>query len=429
MLKYLLVLISLLSNLSLPALADEPSFFRSTYDSVISAHAVTGSARGIEALYYNPAGLGRPLNLFDKTPLIKIDMTFGPRGFLSPTNFRKFKSRSKVDLESALKDVKLVSEELEGKVDEDTFLATSLNIPSLVLPYFAMQGFADAEVYSDGLSDKDFVKFGVNAKTGMVLGFGIPIQQFSIGYSVYVLALSQVSANPSKSLFDQTMDHLQKDTFDEKQLKYSEFTEAELGSALGHNVGVQFRPFVENRSAIGVSLLNVGGTSFDMPLQKYIPAVQKGVDSFEKAAQKNGVEVKKPSKLPQMMNIGVCLDTPENEFIRTEMNIEFSDALGNTIKNKLALSTRFTLHTPDEFLNIFNDSLSNLGFISLHVNGGYRPSVSNAVAGGIDINGQIEKLNGFINIGFDVAWINQYVNKVLRERVATSFAINFRMSM
>lgn len=413
-----------------PAYSGDFGMFHSPLSGVMRAHAVTASARGTESLYYNPAGLASKEHRQDNLLLLKIDSMIGPELNFSAKSFKYQIDKDDMDIEQSIKKAQELAALLRSQVDHDTYLQTTIELPSLTLYHFGFQPFAHMELSTQLDNDAGRVKLDATVKSGFITGFSVPFPYVSLGYSSYFVTQSSLHLAPPQQTFNQMVNAVTAKSFAANQYDFPSFSESKLGSAIGHNLGILFTPFLNNPSALGIAILNVGGTDFDFNLGKISPAYQAGSQKLDERLAIYGVKMQKPDRIPQLINMGLHLASPFNPYFQSEINMDVTDISGRTVKEKLGFSAAATLHTPDQLSssNSAKGSPNNTGLLGFRMASGYRAHNMQSVLTGLMVNGHVQKLKGLLHLGVDYIWLIKTIQETPRKRHGFSLDLNFHMA-
>ena len=85
------------------------------------------------------------------------------------------------------------------------------------------------------------------------------------------------------------------------------FSELKYGTAIGSNVGLIFRPFEENISAVGLSYLNAGDTFFYNDTYTHELIEQRSEKVIEDLVREYSLTESLPEKLTGVLNLGLNL--------------------------------------------------------------------------------------------------------------------------
>lgn len=303
------------------------------------AEALTSTARGSDCLFYNPA------NLANERPHLGILGVEATADRDSVERVRDYQSQ----------DSKLVSgedfalDEFYRKLNSDKpiNLKSTARILDLVLPFFAISTIGVIKASSNRNTDS----YHMNTYTdvGIIGGLGLSFMGFSLGVSRFSVLRAGLESNPSLSQFAVIDDAIKSDTFSDELLPFDEFTSFQYGSVAGTNIGALFQIFSENPSSIGIAVLNVGSANSSSKSSIKRKDFKDLETKLFTEAEKHGITVSVPEKIPQMLNVGANLaygNSDDPLFAR--IACDYQDIGGDFIEHKLAIASELSLVLTDE---------------------------------------------------------------------------------
>jgi len=152
------------------------------------------------------------------------------------------------------------------------------------------------------------------------------------------------------------------------------------GGARGHNIGILYRFFDDNPSALGVSVLNAGKAKFGEGSLIHSRELKDVEEKAREEAQNYDVELKKPDTIPQIVNAGLTLGIGDSENIfRATATAEYDDIGGDTLDNKFGASWEIGLELPDKLAMMTvwpiyekDKNVIHMGLLGISAFGGYR---------------------------------------------------------
>lgn len=267
--------------------------------------AFTAVADDQNALYYNPAGLGRleQWSLEVISPILGINSNITENA----SDIQDILGGGSSSQKDAIEKIGPVIETISG---ENNYFRAGL-APYFVMPRFGVAGYAqvESEIVPHGQAVPSIIDFDFTGDTDLRMGYAHNFfgKKLSVGASVAYKERVQVLLEEF-SLFDLTEISKTKDKQDELIKKY-----LRAGWGVGVDTGILFTPVATWSPTLGVSILNVGDVSFRKggPLSGLVDENAKGSSGL-------------PSNLPQSVNMGVSVTPAFGNWI-TRASFDYRD--------------------------------------------------------------------------------------------------------
>ena len=348
---------------------------------------------GLEALYYNPAALAHS------------DVNVGVVGVEGAADEVSITKSQEVDKEDDQ------VEQVFSRVSagDPVYVDVVSRVLDIALPYFAVNSFYRVllESQSPIMGESDLYQTEMNVDFGAILGFAVGYKGYSIGYSSYLLRRTGLTMTPSEAQMSTIKTAIDADSFNEETVDFRDFSTVTSGGAQGGNLGLMARPFEGNIFAIGLSVLNMGGTKFEDTL----PLENSQYDELEKdldeAANVYSIDKSLPDDIPEIVNVGlnVGIGGTDEDIAKAELSLDYNDVGGSSIVNKFAASTEFGLSIPDILalktsvqIAKYQEKLIHMGLSSITVQAGARPGSYSSYGGVLGFHFGYEKKVSLIKL-------------------------------
>ncbi len=269
--------------------------------------------------------------------------------------------------------------------EKPIFAEVITRLPELSLPFFSLASFVRVSLQSESPSEaRNTANYSTEfqADLGAIAGIGIRYGGFALGYSSYVLRRAQLLSTPSPDQMTAAQEAITTKSFSENTLPFRDFTAVNSGGTAADNIGIMYRPFEDNISALAIAILNVGGAKFSSKL----PLNNKNYEKIEaqilEAANTYQVSTKTPESIPEIISAGINLGVGggNQDFAKLELSIDHNDIDGNLIENKTAVSAEAGLALPDPIamasafqIAVIEDKIVHMGLKKITATAGIRP--------------------------------------------------------
>jgi hypothetical protein len=352
------------------------------------AEAMTTSARGGSALYYNPACL--VFNSFD-LQLIGIEAIVDRRLVDAKKEYDERKKIGDTNLNAN-------SEENLKRVYDLLFYGNDINatanahIINFSVPYAAIQSFASTSVTTGTNDASQNASADLTSRAGVIGGFAIKIGSLAIGISKYFLIESSIHEEISFQQISSIRQAMQEDPATIQSIRYSDFTKATLGNSEGYNLGTFYQFIKDNPSGIGISILNAGASPFRKALPRRYAKLNSYQNDYEQKADEYGIELELPAKIPQLTNLGILMGMGggAQDIFTANLALDYDDLNGEylDVDRKFAASTEVGLILADEMAMLLRGKIPfynpetketkgagiYVGLLGFKLNAGVRPN-------------------------------------------------------
>lgn len=329
-------------------------------EGMTKAEAMTMSARGTSALFYNPACL--IYNRFDFR-LGGIEAIVDKR-LLDTGNEQSERKKigSTSTQSSGEDDMKRAYDLLLS--DQALNAVANARLIDFAIPYIGIQNFMSTELTAGHVPDaaEPTVQADFMLRTGTIGGIAMKIGPWAIGYSKYFLIESNLEERLTLDQIDSIKSQIEVDPSAANSIDYSSFTRATYGNTDGENLGLLYQPFDDNPSGFGLTVLNAGGSSFRRELPRQYSKLKPYQSDLEQKVDELGIEMNLPEKVPQMVNAGLMLGHGGSRHDAFTINfaLDYDDIGGSYLdeNKKFAASTEFGLMLPDELAMLLRQEIS-----------------------------------------------------------------------
>ena len=277
------------------AIASENISINYNVSSASSSEAGNASVTGSQALFYNPAGLA--YNYYSLR-VLGSDLQADTRNSEDSTEILgKLRNNKLKDLFSLEKLYSFAEE------SDSYFISPSYSLLEVVVPYFSVIDFTNYLFEKDTSEKLDFTN---RLDIGAIVGVAVAYKNFSMGASLYSLNRFQINSEPNSI----ELTNIQKSIKNNQGLanqKIDSFTHMSYGSAVGANLGLQYKFIEGNLSGIGFSILNAGGTDFDQELTNINSSLGSLEEFFQENSELHTISMEKPKSLQEKKNFGLAL--------------------------------------------------------------------------------------------------------------------------
>jgi len=368
-----------------------PSSFSLNRSETMTAYPYKGSY-----FWYNPA-------LF-KYSTLKINI-------LGVDAILDHNTQNKIDDRLNQKDIDTL-DELSNVLDmnESTISGGRLNILKIYFPYIGLTTFGQALVSTTSVDNGKNLLASIRA--GAVMGFALSFKGFSLGHSFYLLKQAQVESSPNSTQLATIKTHYNAGTLTPGNVNLDDYTNVYYGEALGHNVGLHYQFFEDNHSGIGVSVLNLGHTKFGEE-RSLIKGVVKDLDKkMEDEAAEIGVGLKTPSRLEQMINVGLHLELGQkgDDIFNASLSMDYHDVEGKVITNKMSFAAEIGLHIPTDWAVHFSlpfyekdNIFYHVGLLNFNLIGGHRVNESYSYGASLGTHWGVNRKLSLLRMDFQVS--------------------------
>lgn len=351
------------------------------------AESLVASSYGVDSLFYNPANLawqGAHLGLLSGAARVDQGTINSVDDFLDK------------EAESSV-----IKNFFEGVQEQDrAYGASTFRVLELSIPFLSATSFTQLE-FDYSRSDSETRLLDVESNTGAIGGLAIKLSpRLSVGVSYYKLARAQLKFSPNQQQYDEIVLSTQEE-FDEMDV--APFTDAKIGYAEGYNGGLSWRFWDENPSGIAMSILNIGGTSFEKdPTSVKSDLLNKGDEQARKFLEKHNITAEIPAGIPQIVNVGLSLGVGSIESsFHARLNAEKQDVMGYYLEHKNTASFSLGFQLPPTLALLTagpiapgKDTWFHGGILGLRVFGGVRQDVSQSAGGQLSLHfGQEKKIS------------------------------------
>ncbi|HYX38674.1 MAG TPA: hypothetical protein VE954_36685 [Oligoflexus sp.] len=295
-------------------------------DAMSRAEAMTMSARGGSALFYNPACL------------IYNRFHFRLLGVEAIADKRLLRSEEKSEIgqtnpqSTGDADLKRAYDLLLS--DQPLSAVVNARLIDFVIPYVGVQSFASTEVTAGPVPDAEQPTFqaDITLRTGTIGGLAMRIGPLAIGYSKYFLIESNLEERLTTEQIEAYKTTIENDPSAAESIPYRDFTKASFGNADGHNIGLLYQPYTDNPSGFGIAVLNAGGSSFKRQLPKRYGQLKSSQQDLERKAAEYGLELELPEKIPEQINVGMLMGRGggRNDILTANLALDYADAKGHS---------------------------------------------------------------------------------------------------
>jgi hypothetical protein len=333
-------------------------------------------------VFYNPAALAWARF---QVGLLGIELNASAnqaRVSSSQDDVNKDSSAEKVDVEQLYK---LLNSE------DPLYVGTTVRALEITAPYFSVASFINNAQTSRKVNDVDTPFYDMRSQLdiGLIAGVAIRYKKFSVGYSQYLLLRAALVSQPNESEFSTIRGALEDGSFGEDTIDYRSFTNAEYGGTRGSNIGLLYRFWEDNPTAIGLSVLNVGASRFkaNAPIER--EDFKKTETQMIEAAANENIDLRLPNELPQIVNVGANLGwggDQSEDILVARASVDAHDVSGDVVSNKLAASFELGIQLPDKLALLASTPINpsgnkgegsdnglHIGFLGATAYGGIRP--------------------------------------------------------
>lgn len=335
------------------------------------AEALTSSARGSDALYYNPA-----LQAFNRFSLRLLSIEVATDKNSVNETVEKY--------QNGIDPRKFTVGDFYRRLDSEKPISTETmaRLLDITVPYLGVSSIADLKVSSRRLPDTSAYDMRVSADVGGIAGFALSFKGIAIGYSQYQITRAVVASSPSDDQMSKIRQAVAADELTDQTVPFRDFSSFQYGGARGHNIGFAFRPIGDNPTGLALSVLNMGNARFgenSMIRSKDLHTLET---KMRAEAQQYDIALSKPDEIPEMINAGVNvgLEDPDGYF-HLLLAGDYDDIGGHTLDHKLGTSCEAGFELPAKLALLASWPILkkekkyqiHMGFLGLSVFGGYRP--------------------------------------------------------
>lgn len=312
-------------------------------DAIGRAEAVTSSASPTSSSFYNPALLRR--NELVEMRLLGVEASADSRSIKDALTANSGPNQN------GAQSIEAAYQRLNNNTEAT---AATINVTALdvAVPWFSLQTFGSSRFSTTRVSDpsEDYYDMSAKLRTGGIFGVGIGFNRFSIGVSQYSFSESDFHSTPRISVSEAISADIENGTYSNTSAAFSEFTTLKYGYATGRNVGALIHLRDGNPTAIGYSILNLGGTKMNSSGPSSLRQFRDQEDQLRESAEAYGIEVTEPADLPEMRNIGVTIGYGGNSksIFKIAGSVDYQDIGGSTLKKKTAASFELGLDIPED---------------------------------------------------------------------------------
>lgn len=302
------------------------------------AEALTSSARNTDALFYNPAGLA--YNRF-QLRIVGAELSFDKKNATRVKN--RFDELNKLDEQVTLSN-------LFDNTDPDNpiYIRPTARLLDFGLPYFSYSEFATMHLLSE--KNDNIHNIDLATSLGSIYGFALQFGMISIGMSRYDLQKFELSSKPSSDQLSTIQSAIKNNTFDVKTSTLNEYTKFNYGITSGYNVGIMLRPFSDNPSSIGASIINKGKSTFTNNTPTKNKDFKNTEEKIRSEAEKHDITLDLPQDLQEIKNLGLTLGwyASEGNWTQGLLSYDYHDYDNKVLNNHRSLAFELGLKFPNK---------------------------------------------------------------------------------
>lgn len=351
--------------------------------SLMRAEAITASGGlGGDSLFYNPASLSSG----------KTSIGLAGLGTSIAANDEIIKALEAEDnlntLEKALRSIDL---------DNPAYANVSSRFLDINIPYFAMVGFTQVSAESENPASRGDGNYRLdgNACLGASIGLAVSFKNLSLGISHYIIRRASFSMQLTQAQMQSFRDASLSNSVDDTTLPFNDISRVSSGGAKGYNYGLRYKFFENNLTALGISVLNAGSTSFKRQIPYHYDPYDKQEKRIADSAENYGITLALPKTLAEIVNVGFTTGYGGgvDDILKAEFSVDYNDLEKNVIDNNLAFSAEIGFDIPDRIALLTSIPMFqvdadtyHIGLRKLAISGGIRPKSYQSFGGTVGLH-------------------------------------------